>query len=374
MMKPRAFFTTNALSYDAAMPFENARQILCDMYEEFPFEGGGDLMTNRSFAVHLAAHFTAFCRVILKDAPRPGFVYLANQPGSGKTLLATCALAPIFGGIKLERLSKSEDERDKQVTTMTAERRPYAVYDNVKGHLESSTLENYLTGEESLGRRLGVSESVDGMSDASIFLTGNMLTMGIDMTRRTLVVDLFSAKAVADRDFKATLTPAFVRKDENRKRILAALFSLLKHWEELGSVRLSKRLLPSFEDFSALIGGIVTTAGFGDPLESPKTGMDETEQAWKLLLSEAAGSISDGLRREFTVDELLEIADRLNVSDILTAGARDIHKAFGHRIKKWKGRVLGDEKGRLFEFGKRSDRAGAAYSIRVYTEAESKAL
>ena len=367
-------FTTDALSYDTGMSADEARGVLCDLYANFPFEGDSDLMANRSFAVQLTAHLAAYCRVMMAGKLRPGFVYLANQAGSGKTLLTRLALGPVFGAVSIESLAKSDDERGKQLTTLVAEQRGYAFYDNVKGYLESQQLEGFLTSPSFTGRILGKSESVTGENTALIFISGNQLTLSQDLLRRVLVVELFCAQEAVTRNFDSPLTDSWPTNPENRKRVLAALFSLLKHWEESGAVRLSERLLPSFEDFSGLIGGIVANAGFANPLAAPKTGMDETEQAWKLLLSEAAASISAGLHREFTVDELLEIADRLNVSDILTAGARDIHKAFGHRIKKWKGRVLGDAKGRSFEFGKRSDRAGAAYSIRVYTEAESKAL
>ena len=367
-------FTTNALSYDTSMPFDEALQIFRDMYADFPFEGEDDLMANRSFAVHVTAHLTAYCRVMLLNDNRPAFVYLANQPGSGKSLLATLALAPVFGAIAIERLTKSEDERQKQITTLMLEKRPYAFYDNVKGFLESESLEQYLTSQRSVGRILGVSKNVEGKNNALVFLTGNTLTMGTDMVRRSLVVELFSAKPVADREFKAALTPTWAVKDGNRKRLLAASFSILKHWEDSGSVRSGDHPLATFEVFSELMGGIVMNAGFVNPLTVAKTGMDETEQAWKLLLSTAAADIADGIHHEFSIVELLDIADGLNVFDILTAGARDVNKAFGHRIKKWKGRVLTDAKGRSFEFGKRDSRVGAAYSVRVYTEAESKAL
>lgn len=362
-------FTAPAFEYAADMPPDEAWNFFLELYSQFPFSEGKPLEKNRSFAVQMAAHFTAFGRLLLMDTLRPGFVYLANQSGSGKTLLARLALAPVFGPVAVESFPRGEEERGKQLTTLVAEGRSFAFFDNVKGHLSSAELEGFLTTPQRTGRILGQSVTVTAPNLATVFISGNQLSLSADLKRRVLVCELFCAREATEREFSSPITDTWPSRRETRARFLSALWSLMNHWQAQGCPRLTERLLPSFESFSAIVGGLVTTANFANPIEAPEMQMDETEQAWRLLLQSLADPVATGSTHEYTVDGAMKVAEELGFLDLLTAGGRDERKTFGQRIRQWRGRRFLDNQGREFEFGKKRNGNGALYPVTVFKRA-----
>jgi len=317
----------------------------------------------------MAAHFTAFGRLLLMDVFRPAFVYLANQPGSGKTLLARLAIAPVFGPVAVETFPRSEEEQKKQLVTLVLEGRTYAFFDNVKGYLSSEPLEQFLTAERITGRILGASKNMTGPNLAIVFISGNDLRLSADMKRRSLVCDLFCAHEATERQISSPISDTWPSRRETRSRFLSALWSLMNHWQAQGCPRLTERLLPSFESFSAIVGGLVTTANFANPIEAPETQMDETGQAWRLLLQALADRVPTGSTHDYPVDDAMKVAEELGVLDTLTAGGRDERKTFGQRIRQWRGRRFLDNQGREFEFGKKRNGNGALYPVTVFKQA-----
>jgi len=358
-------FTAPAFEFPTDISPDKAYNFFLETYGDFPFSEDTPIAENRSFAVQMAAHFTAFCRLLLTDTLRPGFVFLANQSGSGKTLLARLALAPVFGPVSVEGFPKSEEERGKQLTTLVAEARPYAFFDNVKGFLSSAELEGFLTTPQRTGRILGQSATVTAPNTAAIFISGNQLTLSADLKRRVLVCDLFCSKEATDREFQSPITDTWPSRKETRSQFLGALWSLLNHWQEQDCPRLQGKLIPSFETFSEIIGGIVTTANFANPLEAPTTQMDETDEAWKMLLRALADSVADESTKEYTSDEAMQKAEELALLDMLTEGGKDTRKTFGQRIRKWKDREFADNSGRNFIFGngRKRNSAGSLYPV-----------
>jgi len=363
-------FTAPAFEYPTDVPAAEAWNFFLEVYSDFPFAEGKPLEKNRSFAVQMAAHFTAFGRLLVMDCLRPAFVFLANQSGSGKTLLARLALAPVFGPVSVESFPKGEEERGKVLTTLVAEGRSFAFFDNVKGHLSSAELEGFLTTPQRTGRILGQSVTVTAPNLAAVFLSGNQLSLSADLQRRVLVCDLFCASEATERDFSSPITDSWPSHPETRARFLAALWSLMNHWQAQGCPRLDGRPLPSFETFSAIIGGLVQSLCLANPIAPADTQMDETDQAWKLVLRALADAVPTGTKKDYTTDEAMEQAEELGVLDLLTAGGRDERKTFGQRIKRWKGRRFLDNSGREFEFGNGRTRnnLGALYPVTVFAK------
>lgn len=366
-------FTAPAFDYPTDLPPTDAWNFFFETYAQFPFAEGKPLQKNRSFAVQMAAHFTIFARLLFMDCLRPAFVFLANQSGSGKTLLARLALAPVFGPVAVESFPKGEEERGKLLTTLVAEGRPYAFYDNVKGHLSSAELEGFLTTPQRTGRILGQSATVTAPNLATVFVSGNQLSLSADLQRRILVCDLFCASEATEREFDSPITDSWPSSPETRSRFLAALWALMRHWQVQGCPRLEGRPLPSFESYSSIIGGLVQSLALANPIAPAETLMDEAEQAWKILLKALADPVLPGSTKDYTGDEAMEKAEELGILDILTAGGRDERKTFGQRIKRWKGRRFLDNSGREFEFGNGRSRnnLGAVYPVRVLPKESS---
>lgn len=205
---------------------------------------------------------------------------------------------------------------------------------------------------------------------ATVFVSGNQLSLSADLKRRVLVCDLFCAREATERDFKKPIADSWPSNPETRARFLAALWSLVNHWQAQRCPRLEERPLPSFETFSAIIGRLVTTANFANPNAPPENQMDEAEQAWKLLLRALADAVPTGSSRDYTREEAMTQATEIGFLDLLTIGAKDDKKAFGQRIAKWKGRRFLDISGREFKFGNGRSRnsLGALYPVIVFAE------
>lgn len=362
-------FTAPAFEYSSDMPPDEAWNFFLELYSQFPFSEGKPLEKNRSFGVQMAASFSAFGRLLLMDCLRPGFVYLANQSGSGKTLLARLALAPVFGPVAVESFPRGEEERGKQLTTLVAEGRSFAFFDNVKGHLSSAELEGFLTTPQRTGRILGQSVTVTAPNLATVFISGNQLSLSADLKRRVLVCDLFCEYEATEREFSSPITDTWPSRRETRARFLSALWSLMNHWQAQGCPRLTERLLPSFETFSAIVGGLVTTANFANPIEAPETQMDETEQAWRLIIQALADAVTTGTTSPCTAEDVMNQADSMGFLDLITAGASADRRTIGQRIKPWLGRRFRDNNGREFEFGKKRIGKGMLYPLTVFAKA-----
>ena len=79
----RIFTFYDGLQLDEKMSLDEAKHVIDGLLRYFPFS------SSRSKAVTIAGMLTMFCVAMLpKRALRPGFIFNANLPGAGKTLLA----------------------------------------------------------------------------------------------------------------------------------------------------------------------------------------------------------------------------------------------------------------------------------------------
>jgi len=146
------------------------------------------------------------------------------------------------------------------------EARTVVFLDNLKGRLSSEPLEGFLSAPVWSGRKLGVNESITGDNLATVFCTGNGMTVSPDMRRRSLFVELhIEAERAEDRQFRRLLDlPTLL---EMRPKILAALWAIVRHWNEQGRP-LPSRGHTAFPSWANIIGGIVEAAGFACPLQT----------------------------------------------------------------------------------------------------------
>jgi hypothetical protein len=353
-------FTVDALAYPDDMDVNEAWDWLLAVYGGFPFAETGELSTRRSMAVQIAAHFAVFCRNMLSQGARPMCCWLGNQPGLGKSLLSRMAIAPVFGTVAIQAFPAKEEELGKLLTASASEGVPYLYFDNVRGRLSSSELESFITSPIRTGRELGTSGTITAVNQASVFVTGNGLSLSPDLARRSCVVDLFLSGEAAERKFPEPITESWLVKPETRQKFLACLWAGLRFWQEQkGCERTEGLVLHGFEEFSQIIGGVVMAMGFGDPMARPEVSLDETGDAWKRLLAALAETVPDGGSLRFTPTDCLDKAEEL-----------DAKKAFGQRIKKYRGRELVDGRGRRFEFGQRQrSSASSGYPITILTPA-----
>jgi hypothetical protein len=252
--------TLPGVEYPLDMELAEAVAVINDLLAEFCFADG-----ERSKAVAIAAMIGLFVAHLLPEKSlRPAFIFAANAEGAGKTLLVQVIVTPTLGELPTGCKADSDDELRKVILTAVREGRAVVFLDNLKGRLSSEALEAFLSAPVWSDRKLGVNETITADNLAVVFITGNGLTVSPDMRRRSLFVELhLEVERAEDRQFKRNLDlPTLLTM---RPKILAALWSIVTHWDKQGRPTPS-RSHSAFPSWANIVAGIVEAAGFGCPL------------------------------------------------------------------------------------------------------------
>ncbi|MHC4378258.1 MAG: hypothetical protein ACYS26_16780 [Planctomycetota bacterium] len=357
---------------------------LMDVLGEFEWadsEGQTFLFSNRSFCVQVAAMLSAFCRLLIPTGtPRPMIVWVANQQGSGKSVLAEGALAPVFGEVATTTNPESREEFTKLLDTAAINMRSYLFLDDAPGYVASGALNRFVTSRRHSGRIMGGQMEFDVPAVTQVLLTGNNLELTPDLMRRALAVELFLPGEIEGRTFKRVIEPGWWARPEVRRDALSALWSLVRHWDEVGRPMGNDRK-PTFETWSGVIGGILESLpdagqGIGRAMSKANLPMagDRRGQEWRELLMDIASNEEtpdDGESpHEFTTTEIVEEArhrslleDVVGTTSDKPLTAKELRR-LGLELKRWRGRVMKDKRGRSFEFGSRRQRRGSVYPLR----------
>lgn len=361
-------FTLDRIPFDENMSGEDAWGVIWTRgLKDFPFdpEGGTEREKCRSFAAQMAALLGVFCHSLFPEGtPRPMVVFNANQPGSGKSLLMRMALAPVHGAPAENGKPETEPEFEKVLDAAALARKPFLVLDDCKS-IHSQALNRFVTSPIHECRRMHSQSMATVAKTSQVFLTGNSLSISEDLDRRALVIDLFEPGEATARTFKKAITPSWLFSDATRARFLAALWFYVKGWRDLGMPTPAACSKPSFEDWTGIVGGIVTSYGWGNPFapRQAETGGDEATRALHLIIGLMVGEMAVELPQMLTTQEILDRADAENQTEIIVGFGKDPKKSLGWRLKKLRGRHLLDSQRRAFEFGKRDNSAGAKYPI-----------
>ena len=339
---PGRTLTLRACDY-AAKPCADGAAFLRELLGEFQFTE-----PDRSLAVAVAAMLTLFARRLLPTlAHRPAFIYTANAAGGGKTLLADCAIAPVFGRSPRAAFPRREEELEKLLLAEVLGGCECLLFDNLKGRVDSASIENLLTSHVFKGRILNLSKTFEGENHLVMFFTGNGVTVSEDLARRALFVELFQPEARAqDRKFRQALSVGMLV--ERRAEILAALWQIVSAWDAAGRPRGSKTH-SSFPEWAALIGGIVEHAGFASPVAVPalhnagNQDADDMEQLVRVIRENHAD-------RPIDFEKLADLAAVGGLFERITDGhsANGMERAdkarFGKLLASYHLRVFGEER------------------------------
>jgi hypothetical protein len=232
-----------------------ARENLLGMVQDFPFA------TDDDRANYLGLLITPLLRELAPPSYKM-FGIGAHQPGSGKSLLAEI-VSTIHGGVFRSEVPEDEPEWRKQTTSiLNTTSAPVVVLDNVTGVLRSSTLAGLLTASgEIQDRELGSSRMLSSVNDRVWVVTGNNLSLGGDLVRRTITVliDPNMANPETRVDFAIPDLPRWVA--ENRNEILWSLLVLIRHWVASGRPAPARRQSDGFAAWETAVGGILAAGG-----------------------------------------------------------------------------------------------------------------
>ena len=230
------------------------------------------------------------------DGPIPLHLFEAPTEGTGKTLLADVIALLATGSPAMPTpLPRSEEEVRKKITATLLTSPQIVLLDNLGHALDSPSIAAVLTCEVWTDRILGQSRMVRVPNRALWIATANNPVLSREVTRRTVRVRL-------DADVECPwLRDGFRHADlqgwtrAKRPRLVAALATLARGWLADGSPSCSEHL-GSFESWSAVIGGILASAGVEGFLEDRYEAIEQAdpeEAEWRGLVelwSEQHGS------------------------------------------------------------------------------------
>jgi len=383
----RIYTVPGGIEYQTDLDWEAAKGRLGRQFGTFP------ITDDRSMAVQVAAMLALYIRHLPGGMGlRPGFLWYANKPGSGKSVLAKACLYPVLGRAAAAKMKKNDD-LDKELEAFSRAAVPYIFLDNIYGGIQSASIDQLITSEESTGRAMGGHGIFTAKNSALVLATGNQIELNDDALRRFLLVDLFEKGNPDDRDIPVPLDDGLMKSEAWRVSMLESLFALVKHWHETGMPQGSVGLA-SFEGFSRLLGGIVEAAGYAPPFakaelpDAKSPGRSEFEELLRLVMDDMGaettkdyrledlcriaragqlyqrdvGTLEDGKKLTVKLDGVPK-EHRLTAQDM--GYMSDSHtSAFGKRMSK----VIGTEpvvNGRQIQFGKRKQNHRAVYTVTV---------
>jgi hypothetical protein len=281
---------------DAVAALAELLEVTCDV----PF------INESHRAASLATLLTLFARPAI-DGPTPFTVFDAPARGSGKTLQADIN-GIIWTGDRLPRrpFSQKEEELRKVITAVAIAGKAVVLFDNIKGRVESASLEAVTTGTAWEDRILQTSQDAKVKISTLWIATGNNTMLGSDMARRTLLVRI--EPDVEDPEkrigFRHPNLERWVR--ENRIRLQAAALTVLKAYFAAGLPDQRLATWGGFEAWSHVIRGALVWAGAPDPAGTRSD-----------LLASGADSEADQLLTLLRGIQALVGAEQLKASEIL---------------------------------------------------------
>jgi hypothetical protein len=152
-------------------------------------------------------------------------------------------------------------------------------------------LEAWLTSKTWDFRRFHSQTMIKCHKRTVTFMSGNEATLSDDLIRRSLLVDLFSDRMVDDRaqDRKtAEIDEDRLTSPEFRRGVLATCCAMVRHWHAAGMPG-PGRVLPSYQPWGRIVGGIVVACGYDDPLQRAElqAGGDASRTEFLMLLEAA---------------------------------------------------------------------------------------
>ena len=341
---------------------ERAKRLLLDDWmTDFPF------VDDSSRAHAVGAALLPIVREFIQG-PTPLHVVDAPTEGTGKGYLAKSVGIVVTGREpSVMTVGRSEDEIRKRLTASLRDGLPLIILDNLDRRLESASLAAVLTTAVWKDRLLGKSKMIVVPNRALWLATGNNVALNGEMTRRSVWIRL---DAKQDRPFERTgfkHDPLLPWVYENRAQLVWALLVLVRHWIAQGRPAWSGQGLGTFEDWTRVVGGILTTAGIAGFLanrDELHRRVDRESEEWRAFVGcwwdrHADAAVRGGVLYDLACEwELLPSVFELARDD---AKERSLRTRFGIALKKRIDRRYGEYF--IIDMGHDSAQKGAVYRL-----------
>ena len=308
-----------------------ALQAIDGLIEDFPFVSDAD----RSVA--LSAILTALDRHAMATAPLHGFT--SPAAGTGKSLLVDVA-AILATGRLTPVISQgcSEEELEKRLGAALLAGDVVVSIDNCEHELQSVFLCQALTQQKLNIRVLGMSKNVETPITATVFATGNNLTIAGDLTRRALLGAL-DARCEHPERRSFEFDPIAVARTE-RGRLAVAALTVLRAWHVAGE-RIEPPPLGSFEEWSHRIRAPLLWLGRADPCNTTIRVQEDDPRPDLLatVIAQWRQHLTAG--QEYTVQQLINHAINVNDFHVALLGCASMRSNSTASARSPKGRSRG---------------------------------
>lgn len=201
----------------------------------------------------------------LIDGQTPLHLWDAPLRGSGKSYAAESCILPFTEPTPTPEKT-SEEEWRKSLLCDLVTGSSHVFIDNIKGALNSQSLDMAITSGFIRDRLTGTGEMVTASTRCVWVATANNATLTEDASTRSLWIRLDpNSENPEARDFHND-PKTFIRK--NRAQVCAAILTLVQAWQEAGSPSYSGAYRCRFPQWQNVIGGILQTVGIGGFLEN----------------------------------------------------------------------------------------------------------
>jgi hypothetical protein len=276
--------------------------ILDELLGDFPFVEEG----SRAHAVSL--FLLPFVRSLI-SGPTPLHLIEAPIPGSGKGLLSDVLLSPAVGRrIAVMAQARDGDEWRKRITANLMGTPEVILIDNVTVPLDSGELASALTAYTWRDRILGKSQTIELSVRCIWVATANNPELSTEIARRSIRIRLdpkcpqpWTLDHFKHKDLKGWA-------QEQRAGLVWAGLTIVRAWMSRGRPLWQGKPLGSFEEWAAVIGGILEAIGipgFLSNLHELYEVADVEASAWRGFV-QAWGEKLGG--REVGVGDLLPLA------------------------------------------------------------------
>jgi hypothetical protein len=316
---------------------EKAVGLIGEVLQDFPFVSEAD----RANAIALM--LLPFVRDMV-HGPTPNHLIEAPTPGSGKGLLSETLIHPAVGtnwGCVTQ--PRGDDELRKQLTAQFREGRSVVLLDNVND-LSSGVLAAALTATTWDDRLLGKTEMLSLSVRCVWATTANNPTMSTEIARRCVRIRLDpkvdrpwqrGAEQFTHPDLRAWVAC-------HRGELVWSALTLAQSWIAAGQPEAKVRPLGSYEQWTAVVGGILAHAGidgFLANLNEFYEAADLEGQVWRQFVAAWWEKHKDG---EVGTNDLFPLAQETELFDLGKGGERSQKISFGKQLMRQRDRVIGD--------------------------------
>lgn len=272
------------------MSVDAARQLLLRVHRDFCFRDA------QSITHAFARLITPYCRGLMGWQSRfPLWIFTANRARAGKDYLAGIT-SIVYEGAACEDapLERDSEETRKRITAAMSAGRRLMHLANCQGHIDDAAFIGAITSSVFSARNLGSTDSRADLrlpNEIEFSLSANVgLTYREDVEPRSRKISLLlqqenaNHRKFAIRDLHPYIT-------SHRSEMLSAIASLVGAWIDAGCPE-GTTPFSSFPQWAAVVGGIMTFHGFGDPClpnieDGTGVGGDRGERAMRTLYTMA---------------------------------------------------------------------------------------